>query len=251
MSDTASAPAIEYAAPVTTEGDYLSSRVGSLANLEGMEGSPIAEVVTSEAPAAGATPEGELSLEEQLKLHDELNPETTTEETPEATTEDGTPDWTSEKLVKLTTDFKEATGIDLKEGFELVAELRAELNSMKEAKQGEALQVAATQLQQAWGVNDAEVSRRAVEVAAYVAKLPEATRAALDNVEGIQLAWRHIEASKATRQAQRKGGAPVIDGNAQTYSRKQVNEWMFNDPATYDKHSAAIAAARKAGRLTD
>jgi hypothetical protein len=251
MSDTTSAPAIEYASPVTTEGDYLSSRVGSLANLEGMEGSPIANVVTPEAETtADATPEGELSLEEQLKLHDELNPEATTEETPEATTEDGAPDWTSEKVVQLTESFKEATGIDLKEGYELMMEMRAELSAIKEAKQGEALQVAATQLQQAWGVNDAEVNRRAVEVAAYVAKLPEATRAALDNVEGIQLAWRHIEASKATRQAQRKG-APVIDGNVQTYSRKQVNDWMFNDPATYDKHAAAIAAARKAGRLTD
>lgn len=230
-----------------TAADFLKTKTGTLSDMDLGE--------TAEQPEATEKPATEeateLSLEEQLALHDSLNPEEPAADATETTTtEEGAPDWTSEKLVKINTDFKEATGIDLKEGYELMVEMRAELNAIKEGKQQETLQSAATKLQEAWGVNDAEVQRRAAEVAAYAAKLPESMRQAIDNVDGIQLAWQHLQTSKANRQLKGKGGVET-DGNTRSYSRKQVSDWMRNDPATYDLHAAGIAAARKAGRMTD
>jgi hypothetical protein len=228
--------------------DFLKSKTGTLVDLDLGETSPVAteEAATPEAEATN----NELSLQEQLELHDSLNPAADEATPADATPEDGAPDWTSEKLIKINTEFKEATGIDLKEGYDLIVEMRAELSAIKEGKQQETLQSAATKLQEAWGVNDAEVRRRASEVAAYAAKLPESMRQAIDNVDGIQLAWQHLQTSKANRQSRGKGGVET-DGNTRSYSRKQVSDWMRNDPATYDLHAAGIAAARKAGRMTD
>ena len=234
-----------------TATDFLKTKTGTLSDMGLGETSPVAteQPDATEKPLTEET--AELSLEEQLALHDSLNPEEpAADATDTTTTEEGAPDWTSEKLVKINTDFKEATGIDLKEGYELMVEMRAELNAIKEGKQQETLQSAATKLQEAWGVNDAEVQRRAAEVAAYAAKLPESMRQAIDNVDGIQLAWQHLQTAKASRQLKGKGGVET-DGNTRSYSRKQVSEWLRNDPATYDLHAAGIAAARKAGRMTD
>jgi hypothetical protein len=223
--------------------DFLKSKTGTLVDLDLGEASPAATEETTTAPeATETTSNDELSLQEQLELHDSLNPASAEDTPTEAATEDGTPDWTSEKLVKINSEFKEVTGIDLKEGYDLMVEMRAELAAIKEGKQQETLQSAATKLQEAWGVNDAEVQRRASEVAAYAAKLPESMRQAIDNVDGIQLAWQHLQTSKANRQSKGKGGVET-DGNTRSYSRKQVSDWMRNDPA--------IAAARKAGRMTD
>ena len=234
-----------------TAADFLKTKTGTLSDMDLGEISPV-ETEQPDATEKSPTEEtAELSLEEQLALHDSLNPEEpAADPTDTTTTEEGAPDWTSEKLVKINTDFKEATGIDLKEGYELMVEMRAELNAIKEGKQQETLQSAATKLQEAWGVNDAEVQRRAAEVAAYAAKLPESMRQAIDNVDGIQLAWQHLQTAKASRQLKGKGGVET-DGNTRSYSRKQVSEWLRNDPATYDLHAAGIAAARKAGRMTD
>lgn len=234
-------------ATTETASDFLKTKTGTLSDLDLGETSPVA---TDDVAPAAEESNNELSLQEQLALHDSLNPEKPEDAPTGAAAEDGTPDWTSEKLVKINTDFKEATGIDLKEGYELMVEMRAELNAIKENKQQETLQSAATKLQEAWGVNDAEVQRRAAEVAAYAAKLPESMRQAIDNVDGIQLAWQHLQSSKANRQLKGKGGVET-DGNTRSYSRKEVSEWMRNDPATYDLHAAGIAAARKAGRMTD
>jgi hypothetical protein len=212
----------------------------------------------TDAPAVADVPdavdapdavEDTASLQDQLALHDAMTE--TAAPVDDAAPVDATPDWTSDRMVKMDADFKETMGVGVKEAFDMFNEMRAELTTLRETKQQDSVTQAAATIQKAWGVNDAEFTRRATEVAAYVKTLPEATQAAVDNVDGVQLVWQHLQARKATSNA--TGGKPgnTTSGTPQSFSRADITRWMMTEPATYNKYATAIAAARLAGRITD
>jgi hypothetical protein len=190
------------------------------------------------------------SLQDQLALHDAMT-ETAAPADDATPVDDVAPDWTSDRMVKMDADFKETMGVGVKEAYDMFNEIRAELTTLRETKQQDSVTQAATTIQKAWGVNDAEFTRRASEVAAYVKTLPEATQAAVDNVDGVQLVWQHLQSRRATSNATGGKQGNTSSGTPQSFSRADITRWMMTEPATYNKYATAIAAARLAGRITD
>lgn len=231
--------------PATGDGSIdatIFKREGTAPDLVLPEETPVEETPDAPPEELAAT------LEDQLKLHDAASQEAASE-TP-ATAEDEQLDWSSERMVKLDANFKEVTGVGIKEAYDLFAEMKQELATLRGAQQDTVLQQAANQLKEGWAVNDAEFTRRTQEVAKYVSTLGPDLQKSLDNVNGVQLVWNHLQ-SQRSQKATGGGGSPQLGGSPQTFSRRQVENWMVNDPDTYNKHQVAIAAARKAGTLTD
>lgn len=205
------------------------------------------EVVTesTEAPAVEESGSDDLDLEAEL---DKL-------EGVEATDEAEPFSYESEQFKQLEKFVAEQLGIpSLKEAVESIKALQEQVASFEQARQAQTVETTANQLKAEWGVNEAEYARRVTAISDYHKGLlksnPELARK-LDNVEGMQLMWNRISSKKAPGISSSSTGKSSSSRSGPTFKKSDINNWMLNDPQTYQANAAAIAEARKAGRITN
>lgn len=202
-----------------------------------------AEVETTEVETQEEKP---LDLEAALDDFDGVESESTeTEETEEFSYE-------SEQFQALEKFVKEKFGVEsLKEAVEGIIALQNKVAEFEQAQSAQTVEKTANQLKAEWNVNDAEYARRINLISDYHTKLrgsqPELAKQ-LDNAEGMQIIWNRIQkkspgvSSKGTRTTTTSGP---------TFKKSDITKWMLYEPATYQANAAAIAEARKAGRITN
>jgi hypothetical protein len=188
---------------------------------------------TPEAATAPETEGGDLS-ELEAALRAQLEPQAEPEDPGRAQ--------------KLNEEFKAVLGVDLQEAVQMFNDMKAELQQMKQQSyQGNVEQIA-VQLRQSWGVNDAELSRRATLINEYAAKLPANLRSSLETADGIQLAWRVITQDNTFVTAKAMASATASTSKP-VFKRTELQTMMIKEPAKYAAMEQEINLAYQEGRI--
>lgn len=158
----------------------------------------------------------------------------------------------SEQFQALEKFAKEKFGVSsLKEAVESIVSLQAKVAEFEQAQSAQTVEKTANQLKSEWNVNEAEYARRINLISDYHSKLRESQPGLakqLDNVEGMQIIWNRLQ-KKSPGVSSKGSKSPASSGP--TFKKSDITKWMMHEPATYQANAAAIAEARKAGRITN
>lgn len=212
----------------------------------------VTEVAEPETTEATEVADAEATEEKPTDLNAALDEYEGTTETTEEPVEEFS--YESEQFQALEKFVKDKLGIpSLKDAVEAINALQEKVASFEQAQAAQTVQTVQNTLQAEWGVTEAEYNRRITLVSEYHSNLLKQNPALakqLDNAEGIQLIWSRLDKTKKSPGVTAKGVGSV-GSKGRTFKKSEITNWMLNDPATYQANAAAIAEARKAGRITN
>lgn len=124
--------------------------------------------------------------------------------------------------------------------------LKEELQTTRLEREKQAAEAELNRLKSDWGVDEGELSSRLMLIKERLEALPEASRAALDNYEGINILWNAIQHEKGSVQVPRYERSSTVNtaSNKPMFTREQLKAMS---PDEYRRNNDQILYAYQHG----
>lgn len=207
--------------------------------------SPLAETPEVEEVLAETEASVESSTED-LDIDSIVASLATPEEEP-AQALDGPPDFTKPEFAKLSTDFKEALGVDLKDAYENFTKIAEQNQQLVARIQEIEAQRTLSDLQTVWDVTPKELDRRVAKVLDVMNKMSPAQLEKYNSLEGVQQVWTSIESKLPVSKVAPSSGGQKPTTPVKRYKMSEIREMMMNNPTLYSQQQSALEAAFRDG----